>query len=350
MGDEYLIYVFLLGLSVMFICMGISWTRQQKREKEKKTTLDNERRNRILALCEKLSVTVSPQTSSDEAEKILRNAALNKFHDNLEEFCASIDLHADGLKCMPNDSTESFTLGVCGASSKTFYYNIQFKNSMSTDEPLDFKDYFWAYINSNISEKANYRTYLTKIANKQLFLDSQALDYLGIEGTERLASFFPNLQYASIPLSDIKYFQMSGDIGYSTKTNISGGGVNMDGAFAGAVLAGGAGAIIGSRAGTEIKSTSETITHDKRKLTFVYEENGTVKSLNFMGKAAEFAWDAFNEMMPQKEYSYVSQNQAKTPETTESYVEELGKLKQLLDGSVITQEEFDAKKKQLLGL
>ena len=40
----------------------------------------------------------------------------------------------------------------------------------------------------------------------------------------------------------------------------------------------------------------------------------------------------------------------KSKNTVISPVEELKKYKELLDGGIITQEEFDAKKKQLLGL
>ena len=50
-----------------------------------------------------------------------------------------------------------------------------------------------------------------------------------------------------------------------------------------------------------------------------------------------------NTICTSKETNTVSQEQPKT-------TDELKKYKELLDGGVITQEEFDAKKKQLLGL
>jgi predicted Zn-dependent peptidase len=56
-------------------------------------------------------------------------------------------------------------------------------------------------------------------------------------------------------------------------------------------------------------------------------------------------------MIPEKEYSaeggFVKK---KETVTKKGYNEELIELKALLDSGVITQEEFDAKKKQLLGL
>ena len=45
-----------------------------------------------------------------------------------------------------------------------------------------------------------------------------------------------------------------------------------------------------------------------------------------------------------------SANATPSPHTTDSALDELKKLKELLDEDIITQEEFDAKKKQLLGL
>ncbi len=45
-----------------------------------------------------------------------------------------------------------------------------------------------------------------------------------------------------------------------------------------------------------------------------------------------------------------SSTQKETPQTSISSADELKKFKELLDSGVITQEEFDAKKKQLLGL
>ncbi len=41
---------------------------------------------------------------------------------------------------------------------------------------------------------------------------------------------------------------------------------------------------------------------------------------------------------------------ANTPQTAVSQADELKKFKDLLDNGIITQEEFDQKKKQLLGL
>ena len=56
--------------------------------------------------------------------------------------------------------------------------------------------------------------------------------------------------------------------------------------------------------------------------------------------------------MPNKEESAVQlENQTKSAQPAAlSSADELRKFKELLDMGVITQEEFDAKKKQLLGL
>jgi len=70
----------------------------------------------------------------------------------------------------------------------------------------------------------------------------------------------------SIPLSSIDYFTVSGEIYRENK--ISGGGSNIGDALIGEALGGTAGAIAGSRLGTEINSY--TITHDSRMMVLYY--------------------------------------------------------------------------------
>ena len=156
------------------------------------------------------------------------------------------------------------------------------------------------------------------------------------------------LKTAKIPLDSIKYYKIEGSIHYTS--NVQGGGVNLKGAALGSLVGGDAGAIIGSRVGTE---TSTTVTsHDNRKLTIFYEEDGeSIKTLEVISTNYNQTLNAFRKLIPQKEEAMVMLEAKETPvKSQKSSVDELLDLKKLLDCGIITQAEFDAKKKQLLGL
>lgn len=105
----------------------------------------------------------------------------------------------------------------------------------------------------------------------------------------------------SMKLSDIKLYRIEGGVHYNS--NVSGGGVNMQGAMAGAILAGGAAAIIGSQIGTEIKTT--TTKQDDRRLMLYHEENGTLKMNYIQTDNIDKTLDALRKLIPEKEESYI---------------------------------------------
>ena len=180
-----------------------------------------------------------------------------------------------------------------------------------------------------------------------------------------------------IPLDQIMFWRVTGDIQYTTSVNsrVSDNSVNLSGAVVGGILAGGAGAVIGSRVGTEpVKIDSTTEEHDSRKIEVTMID----------GSLLEFPYhyiDGFNVCIHDKEHEYVrmsnqvnkdpgistetdikdsdsdtgSTEQEEKKEATKngaqfSAADEILKFKELLDKGIITQEEFDMKKKQLLGL
>ena len=138
----------------------------------------------------------------------------------------------------------------------------------------------------------------------------------------------------------------------------SGGGANLGGAIAGGILFGGVGAIIGSRMHTEIKIDpikTEVIKKDSRKAYLLFkDESGDLVQQSFSYEYYNF----FMKHFPHKEFSKVQGNMDTTTPAVEekkanpasSNIEEIKKYKELLDMGIITQAEFDAKKKQLLGL
>ena len=91
---------------------------------------------------------------------------------------------------------------------------------------------------------------------------------------------------------NILFWRELGDIRYVS--NVSGGGSSIKGAVAGAVVAGEAGAIIGSRKGV----TTETKEIDTRELVVKFA-NGTEKKLTYIYK------EALMQTIPEKEYSFV---------------------------------------------
>ena len=160
------------------------------------------------------------------------------------------------------------------------------------------------------------------------------------------------------PLDRIKHFKMVGSIGYSSDVHGGGGGgggANLGGAIYGGLLFGTAGAIVGSQMDTEIhidEIKTDVARHDDRNVEFFYEdETGKTVSVIFDSSA----YDCLMALIPEKAFDSVmtstKPNEEPVVETSgNSSLHQLKELKELLDLGIITQEEFDAKKKQLLGL
>lgn len=94
------------------------------------------------------------------------------------------------------------------------------------------------------------------------------------------------------PIDKIMFFRESGTLQYTT--SVQGGGVNVAGAVVGGMVAGTAGALIGSR--QEVKST--TIEHDDRKVVLKLND-GTEKVYDYK------YYNYFIKLIPEKEYSFV---------------------------------------------
>lgn len=145
-----------------------------------------------------------------------------------------------------------------------------------------------------------------------------------------------------IHISDIQYFSREGDV--YTETKISGGGstgLNIGGAIIGGIVAGPVGAIIGGQSEAQpIKS--ETIRHDERKTVLVHNK----------GKL-EFAPEDYAVLMkliPEKELSAIQQKKAlETHQDKQSSPEgKLRKLQALHNDGLLTDEEFEEKRKKLI--
>lgn len=162
-----------------------------------------------------------------------------------------------------------------------------------------------------------------------------------------------SVPYTVIPIMDIKYFAKEGDLQYQTKiSGGGGGGSKLKGAVIGGVLAGDAGAVIGSRNKIEaIKS--ETITLDTRNTILKYFTNGSLTSKSY----AMQLFDIFEELIPDKEYNIVVSKEAQIgqqpkiqPEVEKptDIKDKLKKLIELKDEKLITDEEYIIKRQNLL--
>lgn len=199
-----------------------------------------------------------------------------------------------------------------------------------------------------------------KLSNKRYYafiVDNELRLFIGSPLTWKLVDGkIPAWERRSIPLANIQYFSREGDI--YTETKISGGsspGFNLKGAVIGGIIGGTAGAIIGGQ-GRIDPVKSETIRHDDRK-TILVHNGGKVKLSTgdnaTLGEGTlEFAPEDYSVLMkliPDKELSVVQQRRAgeKGPSQPDP-ADQLRKLKSLHDDGLITDEEFEEKRKKIV--
>lgn len=257
--------------------------------------------------------------------------------------------------------TSSDTLGLCGISNTDFYYQLDeiydlshssvFTNASTTNDIE-----YYSQIESDFSDVKNLSGQIKKERLDDIEENLELLQ-CNFNFYKKLITPPVKTNEKRIPLSNIHYFKIDGNVQYTS--SVTGGGVNARGAIAGAVIGGDAAAIIGSQIGTEI--TTSTNKHDDRKISLVYSQNGTVKTLDIKTTDVDATLNALRKLIPQKEETFVlSQNNnqktltEKATEVSENssanLYEQIAKLKELLDCGALTQEEFNAKKKQLLDL
>lgn len=106
-----------------------------------------------------------------------------------------------------------------------------------------------------------------------------------------------------IKIEDIDYYLVKGSL--NTEQVVTGGGSSLTGAVVGGIVAGGVGAIIGSRKKIKTKS----IVKDNREIVLVYRQSKKViKKI--------FPFQQYNEMfellLPEKEHTYVTIQKSKS--------------------------------------
>lgn len=173
-------------------------------------------------------------------------------------------------------------------------------------------------------------------------LEKEHITYRTLPKDLRAKLIDTDISLIKIPIRKIEYYKIQGDERRETKILSANNGINVKGAVVGGLLAGDAGAAIGSQYGKNI-ITSNTHHFDERICEVLYKEDSEVKKI----KLSITAYEHLEKWFPNKEFTYVTTQVQNKP--VDSF-EEIKKYKELLDSGIISTEEFEAKKKELLNL
>ena len=258
------------------------------------------------------------------------------------------------------DTYSEFNL--CGVSQDYFYCNIddverEFADVPSAKHPGDIYDKIEKHIRDildhlNQSKRPKFSNCFAK-STPVYTLAQDALSQMKslrsvLSRYKELQLYVQSFAPKKIALDNIKYFKVEGSVQYLS--DVTGGGVNMQGAVLGGLLAGDAGAIVGSRLNTGIRTSCKSV--DNRKIILVLRDGDQWVTHNVKSNDTARTLEAFRKLMTEKEENMVKlkAEQVNSTPSLPSSAGELKTFKELLDSGIITQEEFDTKKKQLLGL
>jgi len=225
-------------------------------------------------------------------------------------------------------------MGYCGVSETHFYCDVNnFKYSVLKDVGNLRNTY--NNIVGYMDEKAVCRLVFIEQDVNEIMKRLPLYSRLKMNGSSSSA--------IKVAIDNIRYFKVEGSLQYVS--DVSGGGVNLQGAVAGALIGGGAAAIIGSQLGTETRT--EIAQLDARKITLVYKSDGQWYNIEVQTSAPDKTIEAFRRLIPQKEETAVQMEALDRQQSAPaiSSADELKKFKDLLDSGIISQEEFDDKKK-----
>lgn len=158
-----------------------------------------------------------------------------------------------------------------------------------------------------------------------------------------------------IPVEKIEYYLLEGDVYTSTSVYGGGGtigGNSMKGAIVGGVLAGGAGAIIGSRKEEVIQEIkSNTTIHDKKYVIIKYKNSDDLLKEVRFDKGYSRVYDILKDLIPEKEYTYIMKNTINSSQNNNNCNDisnRLLQIKELYEKKLISNEEYDIKRNEIL--
>lgn len=242
------------------------------------------------------------------------------------------------------------------------------KPAKTVQEALKAKDVFWLEASGQNEEASRIKQRIELLQKNDKDVQNERLDIIRAKYkcgrvTNVGASLTPNgILYGVwnsiqtydawspentkfVAFNDIDLFELKGSI--HQEINTVGGGLNLDGALLGGLLFGGVGAILGSKIGTNVSTYTQDV--DDR---FIYMRSPKLPKdiVIAFGNDVDSFLIELRKAIPEKEYSSTKGFVQTKSTSVKSVSDELRNMKSLLDDGIITQEEFDAKKKQLLGL
>lgn len=352
MTKTLIIIICCLG-AVGIIAIIVHYSVEAKKEKRRLMENVDKSIEKFIVAARKCNLIIDPlnfsSATDEECNAWLRSTVIKvrQFITEKEnEFSTQHNLTSECLY------TESNDLGICSVSDDRFFYQIilnkeHFLNVLSPVVSFRYIETQWDnfvccsyYIVSDSGSMKPYDCYF----------------YF-----QRLASFVEaaaHIQYQSILLDDIIHYRVEGNVSHVSNVTGYGGGVNLNGAIAGGLTFGATGAIIGSQIGTETNISTKFVKKDNRTIVFSYTNDGNICTDTIASNDPETTINVLRTIIPQKERSVSTVSHIRTPvDTQEKKVEkqnnnlsQIKELKELLDIGAITQEEFDLKKKELLGL
>lgn len=215
----------------------------------------------------------------------------------------------------------------------------------------------------DVSEHLSYRQ-----ENKKLFDSFHVTQHVSykkhticVDQNKKLWYYATNSKLVNPPIfkfNELADFELIEDGGTIIKSK---GGVGR--AVAGGLLFGGVGAIVGS---TTSKKESNSLVHDLKITIYIgnrYHNKIVIPFISYLGKGGYKKEDYIYKQSKKASTQFISllnliQSQgqvqpvymSQAPMANNSSIDELKKLKELLDSGIITQSDFEAKKKQLLGI
>lgn len=166
----------------------------------------------------------------------------------------------------------------------------------------------------------------------RLWVDNNSINLVSIDNCSEREKVIINID-------DIAFYNRIGDM-HSYSDISSDNKPSIKGAVVGGILAGGVGAIIGSKINSNnIKTELKTV--DNRIVFMEVNKDGLRHILKFKSED----YDIFIKLIPNKEKGYVDNNRSNNTEDVYSQLEKLASLK---DSGILTEEEFAQKKEILL--
>lgn len=283
--------VFLGGL-IFLIVVGM---REEKKKREMFVDSVSSRMQRLDNLMDKLAEICRVDTSKSGRSVVFEAA---------EKQCANKWYHYRTEHKISGEILDSkSSLGKCTCSPEYFYYGVDtsFIGTSSKCAAM------YASLPSPDKDLSNYsHSELSAYSDKITSATNQVVEYTCI----LTASKYPFAK--SIPLKDIKMYRIEGNVHYTS--DVSGGGANLGGAVAGGLLFGGAGAVVGSKVGTNIQT--ETVKTDDRKIALYYLEHNALKveKIDCDGDIDD-TLEVLRKLIPQKDEAMLQlQNRSGAPQ------------------------------------